>query len=357
MTIASFPKMDDGSRNPYLFLLKNSLEKNKLKIESSNPNHLSFKWLIKNRKKVSILHLHWIQYHYINIDKKRLSVRLLLNFILNLFVARIMSYKIVWTMHNVHPHENKYPVIDFLIRLVLTKLTNAIITHCNYGKEYLLKKYKRKENVAVIHHPNYINVYPDRISRESARQKLGIPLGSLVFLFLGEIRNYKGLNSLIETFKAYKNNNSHLIIAGHPLFSWTENELVKLINNDRRIIANFMFIPDNDLQVYFKASDVMILPFTNITMSGSLLLGMSFGKPIVAPAIGGINEYIKDDSGILYYPGDTKNLLEALQKCENQDLSGMGYNGYQSVKNYTWDNLAEKIIQIYTSFMKEKKTI
>ena len=133
LNAAFFPQAVDSSRNPYLYLLKTGLEKTGCSLVTDNPNQLCFSWLIQNRKKVTVLHFHWHQFQYINVEKRKLSWKGLFGFTSSLALARLLGYKVVWTMHNVIPHENIYPRIDYLVQWVLSRTAHAVIVHCRYA--------------------------------------------------------------------------------------------------------------------------------------------------------------------------------------------------------------------------------
>jgi len=354
MTIASFPKMNNKSRNPYLYLVKEALEKSNISVVDSNHSNLSLYWLIKNRKKVNILHFQWVQYHYINFRKLKFSLYLFLQFVINIFMAKRLKYKIVWTMHNIQPHENAFPKADRFIRKLIIKNCDAIITHCEYAKQHAKKIWHYKNKIIVLPHPHYIGNYPNNIPKAAAREKLKIPLEALVFTYFGEVRAYKGLAALIEAFHQYENKESRLIIAGNPLFPEYKDVILKQISENNNILPFLEFIPDDQVQIYMNAADIIVLPFSHITMSGSLILGMSFQKPILCPDTGGLPEYVNINNGIIYNHKENQSLLNALKICEKKDLEALGKQAQESIKTFSWENLGQEISKLYSSLYKEK---
>lgn len=357
MRIASFPKMDDFSRNPYLYLTKVELENNGVQVIGSNPNILSGRWLWRNRKKVQVLHFHWLQYHYVNIEKLKVSYSALFTFFRNILFAYCLGYKIVWTLHDVVPHENKFPFINEIFRKVLLRFTHAVIVHCQYARDFFVSRYSKNKRVFVFPHPQYTGFYPNEISQLKAREILNIPEKSMVFTFLGEVRSYKGVDKLLKAFSAYKNKEAVLLLAGRALFPEVEEKLAPVIQQDKRIRQYPYFIPTEEIQWYFNAADVVIFPFSRITMSGSLLLAFSFKKAVMAPPIGGVGEYIDSDNAVLYDPESEKGLLKALKKCEDIDLNRMGEKGYNSIKNYTWKRFAGELKDVYQSIALRNKQL
>ena len=97
-----------------------------------------------------------------------------------------------------------------------------------------------------------------------------------------------------------------------------------------------------------NAADVVVLPYREILTSGAIILAMSFGKPIIAPKIGCIPDYIDDNGGFLYNPLDVQGLLEAMRKAiYNPDLKKMGEYNFIKVKDLDWKRIGESTYRIY----------
>ena len=137
----------------------------------------------------------------------------------------------------------------------------------------------------------------------------------MTFLFLGEVRYYKGVLELIDAFQLLDSENVQLIIAGRPYNNKIVDEIKTRINGRKHIHAILKFIPDDELQIYINASDIMVYPYRDIFTSGGILLAMSFGKPIIAPCIGCITDTLDNDGSFLYDPEQQDGLLRAMRKA------------------------------------------
>ena len=98
---------------------------------------------------------------------------------------------------------------------------------------------------------------------------------------------------------------------------------------------------------YFNACDFVVLPFSDVMTSSSAMLALSFGRPIIAPAIGCLPEIITPETGLLYNPTHSDGLVEALRKCSTLDAAKMGECARLSVRRFTWDDLANITLQAY----------
>jgi glycosyltransferase involved in cell wall biosynthesis len=205
----------------------------------------------------------------------------------------------------------------------------------------------------IIPHGNYMGIYPNSITKTVARNILNLSKEDFVFLFFGIIREYKGIDDLLIEFSKlvniYKENKIKLIIAGECIDIGLQKLIEKYqISLKDILICESEYILDKDVQIFFNACDVVVYPFKKITTSGSVILALSFIKPIVCPRMGGLKE-LPNNIGFFYNPKDKKGLLNCLEKAfANKDnLEGMEKNVLRYVKNLSWDKIAEKTYKIY----------
>ena len=131
-----------------------------------------------------------------------------------------------------------------------------------------------------------------------------------------------------------------------------DEDLIKLINEfkikyPKHIVTVLHHIEDEDVQVYFNAADIVVLPFKKNTTSGSALLALSFGKPIIAPLIGSIND-LPSNTGLFYSYPSINNLYEKLEiALSEKDLRKRGINGLNFVQKISWYDIANKTYQIF----------
>ena len=146
-------------------------------------------------------------------------------------------------------------------------------------------------------------------------------------LFFGNIAPYKGLEYLIAAFEELlkKDRSYRLLIVGKPKGSeryW--NQIRRAIASSGiadRVIAKIEYVPDEETELYFKAADVLILPYTHVFQSGVLFLGYSFGLPAIAADVGSLKEeIIEGETGFVFKPEDSSDLADKINKYFNSDL-------------------------------------
>jgi glycosyltransferase involved in cell wall biosynthesis len=159
------------------------------------------------------------------------------------------------------------------------------------------------------------------LSRDEARQRLGLSVTEKVVLFYGNIAAYKGLEYLVEAMALVGRcvPECRLIIAGRPKGHesyWRSTRLlIEELKLDAIVIQRIEYIPDDDTEAYFKAADVLVLPYTHVYQSGVLFLGYNFGLPVIATDVGSLrDDVIEGRTGFICRPKDPAALAASL-KC------------------------------------------
>lgn len=345
MRVVFLPDLSIYQGNPYWTELASALQKLDVEfVTPGDPLYLQWRWLLANRHKVDVIHLHFLQHHYAEIERRAAFLRLF-RYILKLALARLLGYRLVWTVHNLYPHERTGSrIVEHLAHWVTAQLAHVLIVHCEYAREAVAKAFHRRRNVLVVPHPSYVGVYPNGATKEQARKQLGIDQENFVLLFLGSIRPYKGIEHLCDVVHSIPDQNLILILAGKPSGGMDEEALREMVQNDNRIRLTPKTIPDQELQWYFAAADAAVFPFVDVLSSGSVALSMSFGCPPVAPRIGCVGEMIGEDAGILYDPSAPNGLRNALLALRESDLDRFRMNAIRFAANRTWDDMAHRTL-------------
>ena len=237
---------------------------------------------------------------------------------------RLLGKRITLTVHNVNARKRDSND-SFLNRLSLRiqySLCDHIFVHTERMRSELVSDFRiPMSKVSVI--PFGINntVPNTALSTEEAKQQIGVNSGDKALLFFGNITPYKGLECLISAFGVLlsKNRSYRLIIAGRPKGSetyWKEiQQAIARGGISDRIIQRIEYIPDELTELYFKAADVLILPYTHVFQSGVLFLGYSFGLPAIAADVGALKEeIIEGETGFIFKPGDSIDLARKIDK-------------------------------------------
>jgi D-inositol-3-phosphate glycosyltransferase len=283
---------------------------------------------------------------------------------------RLLGKKILLTVHNVNKGERDAND-SWLNRMTLRfqyQFADHLFVHTERMKHDLSENFGIcVEQISVI--PFGINnaVPHTDLSPEEARRRLGISELDRTILFFGNIAPYKGLEFLIEAFRLLvpEDNRYRLIIAGSPknceaYWSSIRTSLVEHLYRDR-ILQRTEFIPDCETEIYFKAADVVVLPYRHIFQSGVLSLGYSFGLPVIASDVGSLREdIIEGKTGFVCKPEDSKDLAMVIQKYFVSDLyygldqRRQEIRGYAS-KRYSWETIGDLTIKTYKKLMDSQR--
>jgi beta-1,4-mannosyltransferase len=298
------------------------------------------RWFKENRAQVDWVHLHWVQPYYMSWNFPRIVVGTA-RFLWFLVRLRQMGYRLAWTCHNLFPHESRSRLADYLVRLTLARLSHLVVVHSRYVQTEVARWFRRRRNVVVVPHGHFIDCYPNQISREAARRRLGLVKESFVYLFFGVVRPYKGVEGLIDRFRELDSKNSVLVIAGKPMSEPYKALLIRRAEGDPRIQFRLEYVSDEEIQVYFNAADITVLPFQKISTSGSLLLALSFGSPVVIPDVPSLREYV--NSEVAYVMKDDEGLVAALRDARARVQDGtlkLGPPTIEWARQFDWRQAA-----------------
>lgn len=229
---------------------------------------------------------------------------------------RTAGGRLVWTLHNVLPHEARHVWAETQLAQLLADRADAIhalseIT-ARQASEVLRLDPRR---VVVIEHSSYVGQYPDWVSRDAARAQLGLSSTDKVLVALGGIRPYKGLGRLLDVFHelAEEDPSLHLLVAGKPAATQETAGLQRRCEQSPRVLSEFSHVPDDQLQVWFGAADLAVLPYSRILNSGVFWLAQTFGLPIVGPRTGALLDLADEPHVRLFNPRDDRSLKETLR--------------------------------------------
>lgn len=337
-----------GIDNPYQHLMIKGLNESEL-INAFNGIDDRFFGLIKTWFKYSpkYIHFDWIHSYYIR-RSSWMTYFLLPCFILQIiFIKKMTSTKIVWTLHNIMPHNSTNLFINKFVRRFFANQCAWIRifseTTLNEVANFLMVS---KDKIKVIPEGDYSSFYPNTITRSDARKVFNFRQNDKVFLYLGFIRPYKGLERLISNFSRIEGENLKLIIAGQNRDVEYVDMLKKSISlgDSNRIIFKDKFIPVNELQIYYNACDVVVLPFDKIDNSGSVILAMGFKKPIIAPYMGVLIKRLQHQKKFLY----KDNLHEKLNKIlalSDDELFEIGLKNFNFLQKFGWKDFSKQFLK------------
>jgi D-inositol-3-phosphate glycosyltransferase len=247
-----------------------------------------------------------------------------------LLYYRFLGKRIVFTAHNVNAgkRDGNDGWLNRVTLRIQYRLTDHIFVHTSKAKDEMAADFGvPTEKITVI--PFGINkTVPNTVlSSAQARRRLGIGAIEKTMLFFGGIVPYKGLKLLISAFAklARERDDYRLIIAGRPKDAerYWEEQLREIARNqiESRVTTRIAYIPDEETELYFKAADVLILPYTHIFQSGVLFLGYNFGLPVIAADVGSLKEEIvQGKTGFVFEAENADDLAKAIRNYFQSDL-------------------------------------
>ena len=334
--VAAFPRTVRG--NPYCDLLYGSLAARGVPVAAGA--ELSPRWLVRHARVVKVLHLHWPEFYYRS--DGRPTARSVTAFVAALLLARLLRYRVVWTVHNALPHE-RHPV-DRALRWLLVRLARLVV-HAEAARAQIPRG---RRLPAVVPHGHYIGCYPDDVPAAEARRALGLDAPDRVFLCFGQLRAYKGVGALLDAFTGLPDPRLRLVIAGRPATDVEALRVLAAAQRDVRVHPHLDFIPDPDVQRFFKSADFVVLPYRDVLTSGGALLALSFARPLVVPRRGCLVELEHEGCAIGYDPDAPDGLRAALAAAAAvADLEPWQQRAAAAARRRPWEPIAEAYARIY----------
>jgi D-inositol-3-phosphate glycosyltransferase len=239
------------------------------------------------------------------------------------------------------------------------------LVHTKKTKAELFADFGVNENKVTVIPFGINNTVPNTIlSAAEAKRLLGISSDDKTLLCYGQIAPYKGLEYLAAAFaELLKRDRSYrLIIAGKP--KWNQdywNQIAQLITNSgvrHRVIERIEHVPDEETELYFKAADVLVLPYTQVFQSGVLFLGYSFGLPVIAADVGSLKEeIIEGKTGFVFKPRDSSDLASKIENYFTSELFRNLETRRAQIKKYanerySWSKVASVTAVVYSDLLR-----
>jgi len=271
-------------------------------------------------------------------------------------IARIIKKnkhtKVITIIDNIIPHEKR--IGDQILTKYFVKPVDAFVA---MSKSVLtdLKKFDTKKPRAYSPHPIFDN-FGAKISREIALKNLGLPSSNKYILFFGIIRDYKGLDLLLNAFadSRFKTLNIKLIVVGEFYDDDKKyiNQIEQLGLSDSVILKD-EFIVNEDVKNYFCAADILAQPYKTATQSGVTQIGYHFEKPMLVTNVGGLGELIPDQiAGYVVQPNPEDIRTALIDFFENDRKDIMIKNVKAEKAKYSWDKMVNVINLLFNEVQK-----
>jgi glycosyltransferase involved in cell wall biosynthesis len=255
--------------------------------------------------------------------------------------------RVVTTVHNYKPHDNDYQNHRKLYRLVY-RASDGIVHLGEASRKWFLDRYDfaAKKHHAVIPHGNY-TCFQDEVDSAEARDRLSLGSDDFVCLCFGNIRHPEEVYLLLDSFDQFSVRRKRLVIAGRlpPISSLTIRYW--RLRYDPRFRIREGYIPDEEVQVYLRAADAVVVPREGVLNSGNVALGFTFGRPVVGPDEGVIGEILSETGNPAYKPGDARSLARKLEWLAETNVNIGNKNEKYALERMGWGNVSSKHIEFY----------
>lgn len=390
--------------NPYQRLLADGFDPEAATVTVASPAgaKLPVVGAVRDHGGPDLLHLHFLsQFVVASDDLPRplvppVSLLLTVRFLLELLLVRLMGVPVVWTVHDRSDHGRPAPRVETLARSLAARwFVDEFVLHCETAVDDVVAAYRlpagARERMTVVPHGPF--EYETTGDRASARRELDLPEDAFVYLFFGSVKRYKNVTGLVDAFRRSAPTDARLVVAGSPADDALAAAVRDRAAGDDRVRTVLERVPDDDVGTYMTAADAVVLPFEadhgTLLTSGSLVLAMGFGRPVVTTAQG-CNPAMLTDEGSCYAPwpptaGEARNdggersggpvagatdrptagttgvcvtdggvlygrdaaLSTALDAVRRADCDRMGARNAAAVDGLDWDLVAARTLAVY----------
>ncbi|WP_439691243.1 glycosyltransferase [Curtobacterium sp. SP.BCo] len=259
-----------------------------------------------------VFHMHWTSPIVQRADDDLASAGLRLDrFRRGVDAARSRGARLVWTIHNVLPHDARHLELELELDRYLAATSDAVHV-MNRDTAAAVAPYYALDGARVVHipHPSYQGVYPSSGSRSEARTRFGLGDTDRAVLAFGQMRPYKGLDVLIDAVRRIPSADRPVLLLAGRTSDEDRASIDALLGDDVRSVREHDHVEDVDVQRWFRAADVAAFPYRRVLNSGSLHLAASFGVPAVLPDEAHLRAEFGDEGWVRWF--DTADAAASL---------------------------------------------
>lgn len=284
-----------------------------------------------------------------------------------LIYCKLLGKELVFTAHNVNKgtRDGSDSILNRLSLRIQYHLVDHILVHTPKMKDQLVQLFGvREEKITIVPFGVYDMVPQSRLTNEEARRRLGLHDSDRTILFFGHIAPYKGIELLIDAFAriAPQDQDYRLVIAGGPMKEseqkWRQVQgVIERSSMRDQVVQHDHFINDDEIELYFKAADVLVLPYTHIYQSGVLFMSYTFGLPVIATDIGSFSrDIIEGFTGYLCRPNDPIDLARVIENFFSSELFRTIEEQRDKIRDFvhgrnSWEIAAEKTRDVYRQIL------
>ena len=262
-----------------------------------------------------------------------------------ILAALLGKIPLLITCHNVFPHE-RFPLDRFLTRMVLKRADGYIVQ--SHLDEKDLLTVKPDANYVVTPHPTYNAFKMKNMSRAEARELLAVGHDSPMLLFFGFVREYKGLKYLLDALPEVKKRIPDISLWVVGDFGDDKDVYLEQIEKNRigdniRLVEGY--VPDQEVEKYFAAADLVVLPYVSATQSGIVQIAYGFDKPEVVTDVSGLPDVVRHkETGYVVPSGNAQEIAKAVISFYQEDReTDWESNIRKQAAEFSWETMVERM--------------
>jgi glycosyltransferase involved in cell wall biosynthesis len=349
LTVAALPR----DRNPYQQRLYDAMAAEGVVTAylgeltaSRTLNVLLLPWEVRRaaRAGTDVVHLHWVWAFALPGASRWAAMRRASELVFDAFLrsTRRSGASLVWTAHNVLPHTAVFPD-DVGARRRLAAAADLVLAHDQSTIDELSALGVHPRSYAVVPHGPFD--LPPVVRRERAADE-PVRLG-----FLGAVSEYKGIDDFLEAVRRLPAGAASVLVAGEPADAGVEARTrAAAATSTVPVTLMLRRLSDVELAEALGSIDVLVLPYRRVSTSGSAVLGLGAGLPIVIPDLPGLASL--PSSAVFRYPHGVEGLAEALDvvvRTPGETLVAMGASGRTASAGNSWTAIGVRTAELFRS--------
>ncbi len=271
-----------------------------------------------------------------------------------LWLARLRGLRVLWTIHDLGSNDGLHPRLEAWFWKAFIPGVDAFICLSERSRTLALERFPALDGrpAHIVPHGHYRDAYPLTETRETARERLVLPPEATVLLHFGLMRPYKNVPHLIRTFRAMANRGATLLVVGKAFDAAIEREIRDAADGASNVRLDLRWVPPEDVQTFFAASDLVVLPYRRILNSGAVVLALTFARPVLVPDLGSM----RDQQGafgadwIRLYAGD----LTVAELAAASDWARTTNRHTIDLERFDWRALALRTRTVYEELTRRR---
>lgn len=295
-------------------------------------------------KRPHILHFNWVGGIYSHPSKAVSSLKFFF-FLKLLSLLRYCGTKVVWTAHNLIPHNSRETELEMKRRRLFLKQVDGVITLSSNMEGLVRNELHYKGPLLRTHHVEYSEYFAP-LTQRFQLQRSG---NTKTFLCLGQISAYKGFDYILDALP-HLAPDCRIVVAGKPDGSVSPEKL-DLLRNSCQVTLVDRFLEDYEVAELLRSCTALLMPYKEVDLSGNIFLASTFGTPIIGPLRSSWMEYLNEDCGLFLNTLSGSLLAEAMNNFPTEKENSMRGRVQIITKQISNTQIAQDIVSFYQKLM------